>query len=69
MKFHNSIKYYLVTKINNSFSIINISEFNKILVGLFAIIVIFLDIYFHDSFQDIIRSFKSFYPFIGCKID
>jgi hypothetical protein len=69
VKFRNSIKYCLVAKISNSFSkiTINVSEFNEILVRLFAIIVIFLDIYFLNSFQDIIRSFKSFYFFVDCK--
>jgi hypothetical protein len=61
------MEYYLVAKVSNSFSTINISEFNEVLVGLFAVVVILLDIYLRNSFQNIIRSFKSFYSFVGCK--
>jgi hypothetical protein len=50
IKFRNSIEYYLVAKVSNSFSTINISEFNKVLVGLFAVVIILLDIYFRNSF-------------------
>jgi hypothetical protein len=67
VKLRNSIECYLATKISNSFSTIDISEFNKILVGLFAIVVVLLDIYLRNNFQDIIRSFKFFYLFIDCK--
>jgi hypothetical protein len=67
VKFRNNIEYYLIAKVSNSFSIIDISEFNEILVGLFAVVIVLLDIYLYNSFQDIIRSFKSFYPFVSCK--
>jgi hypothetical protein len=67
IKFCNNMKYYLVTKVNNSFSTVDVSEFNKILVGLFAVVVVLLDIHLRNNFQNIIRSFKSFYPFVSCK--
>jgi hypothetical protein len=67
IKFYNSIKYCLVTKVNNSFSAIDVSEFSEVLVGLFAVVVVFLDIHLRNNFQNIIRSFKSFYFFVSCK--
>jgi hypothetical protein len=67
IKFCNSMKYYLVAEVSNSFSTINISEFNEILVGLFAVVIILLNIYLRNSFQNIIKSFKSFYFFVSCK--
>jgi hypothetical protein len=44
------MKYYLVIKVSNSFSAVNVFEFNEILIGLFVIIVVLLDIYFRNSF-------------------
>jgi hypothetical protein len=67
IKFRNNMEYYLVTKISNGFSTINVSEFNEVLVGFFAVIVVFLDIHLRNNFQNIIRSFKSFYIFVGYK--
>jgi hypothetical protein len=67
IKFRNNIKYYLVAKVSNSFSIIDISEFSEILIGLFAVVIVLLDIHLYNNFQNIIRSFKSFYPFVSYK--
>jgi hypothetical protein len=69
IKFRNNIKYYLVAEISNSFNTINISEFNEVLVGLFVVIIVFLDIHLRNNFQNIIRSFKSFYLFVSYKKD
>jgi hypothetical protein len=69
IKLRNSVEYYLVAKISNSFSTVNVSEFNKILVGFFVVIMVFLNIHLRNSFQNIIKSFKSFYPFVGYKED
>jgi hypothetical protein len=50
IKFRNSIEYCLVTKISNSFSTIDISEFSEVLVRLFVVVIILLDIYLRNSF-------------------
>jgi hypothetical protein len=49
IELRNNIEYYLVVKISKSFSIINISEFNKILARIIIIILVQVDIDLRNS--------------------